>query len=187
MKQGLIIIDVQNDYFPTGKFTLNNTELTLQNTLKLQKHFRAQQLPIFYIQHIKSDPHADFFANGSLGAEIHPSLLPLSNLHEYLVKKTFPNSFYQTELQKKLQQEQIQQMVICGMMSHMCVDSTTRHASELGYQPILIHDACTTCDLEFDGKTIPSQVVHNNFMSALTNFASVVSCEMFVQTKLAIL
>lgn len=87
MQQGLIIIDVQNDYFPHGKFPLANTEVTLQNILKLQRYFRIKQLPIFYIQHIKSDPWANFFAKGSHGTEIYPSLLPVNNHYEQFVQK----------------------------------------------------------------------------------------------------
>lgn len=65
--------------------------------------------------------------------------------------------FSTTDLHQKLQQHSVKQLVICGMMSHMCVDSTTRCANELGYQPILIHDACTTRDLEFNDEIIPAK------------------------------
>ncbi|OCG19548.1 cysteine hydrolase family protein [Gilliamella sp. WF3-4] len=183
MKQALVIIDVQNDYFPEGKFALVNTESTLKNVLKLQQYFRLKQLPIYYIQHIKSDPNANFFVKGSNGAEIHSSLLPIKDLREYIIEKNFPNSFYQTNLQQKLQQESIEQLVLCGMMSHMCVDSTTRYACELGYQPILIHNACTTRDLEFNDQILSAQMVHSGFMSALTGFASVISADAFIQMK----
>lgn len=179
MKQAFIVIDVQNDYFPNGKYSLTNTDVALQNTLKLQQYCRVKRLPIYYIQHIKSDPNANFFVKGSHGAKIHRSLLPIYP-HEYIIPKIFPNSFYQTDLQQKLKQENIEQLVICGMMSHMCVDSTTRMACELDYQPILIHDACTTRDLEFNGKIISAQTVHNSFMSALKNFANVISYNEFI-------
>lgn len=183
MKQALIIIDVQNDYFPGGKFALANTSVSLQNTLKLQSYFRSKQLPIFYIQHIKTDLNANFFAKGTLGVEIHSQLLPIHHQYEYIITKAFPNSFYQTDLQQELQKEKIEQLVICGMMSHMCIDSTTRQACEFDYQPILIHDACTTCDLKFEGKIISAQTVHNSFMSALMNFAQIKSCYEFIQCK----
>lgn len=183
MKQALIIIDVQNDYFPNGRYELKNTDAVLQKTVKLQHYFRTLAFPIFYIQHIKSDPHADFFTKGTVGADIHADLLPMAKSHEYIVQKAFPNSFYQTELQSKLQQENIKQLVICGMMTHMCVDSTVRYAAELNYQPILIHDACTTRDLSFDDKVIPANAVHNGFMSALMNFATVMSCHDFINNN----
>lgn len=185
MKQALLIIDVQNDYFPNGKFELSHADAALEKVLALQSQFRKQQLPIFYIQHIKADPNANFFAKGSVGAEIHPKLLPIHSAHEYIITKSFPNSFYQTELQPALQKEQIEQLVICGMMTHMCVDSTTRCAAELNYQPILIHDACTTRDLSFNNTKIPAQAVHNSFMAALTNFAAVKSTQEWLTAALS--
>lgn len=184
MKQALIIIDVQNDYFPEGKFPLINTESALTNTLHLQHNFRIKKLPIFYIQHLKQGSNADFFVKNSVGAEFHPKLLPIIEENELIIQKSYPNSFYQTDLQQKLQQHSVKQLVICGMMSHMCVDSTTRRANELGYQPILIHDACTTRDLDFDDETIPAKKVHNSFMSALAGFAKVINCHEFIQKKI---
>lgn len=182
MTQALMIIDVQNDYFPNGKYPLNNTEQTLQCTLKLQNYFRQQQLPIIYIQHVNQDANALFFVKNSAGCQLHPKLLPVEQHNEFVIEKAYPNSFYQTQLQQRLQQEGITQLVICGMMSHMCIDSTTRSACELNYQPILIHDACTTRDLDFNGNIIPSQLVHNSFMSALMRFARVMSFESFIET-----
>ncbi|KES17862.1 Amidase related to nicotinamidase [Gilliamella apicola SCGC AB-598-I20] len=182
MVQALMIIDVQNDYFPNGKYPLNNTEQTLQYTLKLQNYFRQKQLPIIYIQHVNQDANAPFFVKNSVGCQLHFKLLPVKQNNEFIIEKAYPNSFYQTQLLQKLQQEGITQLVICGMMSHMCVDSTTRSACELNYQPILIHDACSTRDLDFNGNIIPSQLVHNSFMSALMRFATVMSCESFIKT-----
>ena len=181
MTQALMIIDVQNDYFPDGKYPLNNTEQTLQKTLKLQNYFRQKQLPIIYIQHINPDPNAVFFVNNSFGSQLHAKLLPIIKPNEMIIQKAYPNSFYQTQLQEKLERLGIKQLVICGMMSHMCVDSTTRCAFELNYQPILIHDACTTRDLDFNGNIIPSKDVHNSFMSALMRFSKIMSCEAFIQ------
>ncbi|OCG05963.1 cysteine hydrolase family protein [Gilliamella apis] len=183
MTQALMIIDVQNDYFADGKYPLNNTVQILKNTLKLQEHFRQKQLPIIYIQHINQDDNAVFFVKNSYGCQLHPKLLPIQEYNEFVIEKAYPNSFYQTQLQQKLKQAEITQLVICGMMSHMCVDSTTRCAYELNYQPILIHDACTTRDLEFNGNIISSSDVHNSFMSALMRFATVMNIESFIETN----
>ena len=183
MTQALMIIDVQNDYFPNGKYPLNNTVQTLKNTLKLQKHFRQKQLPIIYIQQIIQDDNAVFFVKNSYGCQLHPKLLPIQEHNKLVIEKAYPNSFYQTQLQQKLKQAEITQLVICGMMSHMCVDSTTRCAYELNYQPILIHDACTTRDLEFNGNIISSSDVHNSFMSALMRVATVMNIESFIETN----
>jgi nicotinamidase-related amidase len=52
-------------------------------------------------------------------------------------------------------------------MSHMCIDATTRAAYDLGLKCTLIHDACATRDLEFQGKKVPADEVHASFMAAL--------------------
>lgn len=183
MKQALLIIDVQNDYFANGKMALTNPDKALVNILTLQQFFHEQKAPIYYIQHIKNDPQADFFAIGSDGANIHQQLLSRITENEKLIIKHYPNSFLQTTLLDELDKAGIEQLVICGMMTHMCIDSTTRYATELGYQPILIADACATKDLVFQSYTIKAHDVHNAFLAALSNFSLVVDTKDFLINK----
>ncbi|WP_392561982.1 cysteine hydrolase family protein [Orbus sturtevantii] len=180
MKQALLIIDIQNDYFSKGKMPLVNPDTALNNTLKLQSVFRGQNMPIFYIQHIKQDLDADFFAIGSQGAQIHDALLPIDMVNERVIIKHYPNSFINTCLQSELEQMAIKQLVICGMMTHMCIDSTTRQAAEFGYKPILIADACATRDLVFDARTIAANDVQNAFLAALSNFSQVIDTNQYL-------
>lgn len=181
MKQGLIIIDVQNDYFASGNMTLVNTKIALQNTLALQTFFRSQNKPIFYIQHVNVRQGATFFKPNTPGINIHSRLLPIKvENNEVIIRKHYPNSFKDTTLQTELSRANIEQVVICGMMSHMCVDSTTRQAAELGYQPILIADACATRDLTFQSITIKAEQVQIAFMSALANFSDVYNTQQFM-------
>lgn len=112
-------------------------------------------------------------------------ILIFSKFIEYIFQRDYGVIIFSTtDLHQKLQQHSVKQLVICGMMSHMCVDSTTRCANELGYQPILIHDACTTRDLEFNDEIIPAKKVHYSFMSALAGFAKVINCHEFIQKKI---
>ncbi|WP_392563789.1 cysteine hydrolase family protein [Orbus wheelerorum] len=180
MKQALLIIDIQNDYFNDGKMPLVNPDIALANVIKLQHIFRQQNKPIFYIQHIKADPSADFFAVGSKGAQIHDALLPINTVNEHVIIKHYPNSFKHTLLQSELEKMAIDQLIICGMMTHMCIDSTTRQASELGYKPILIADACATRNLVFDAKTIKARDVHNAFLAALSHFSQVIDTKPYL-------
>lgn len=144
MKQALILIDIQNDYFPGGRFELNNTENTLVNIKKVLNHFREKNQTIIHIQHI-APKNAPFFAEGSNGLEIYHEVSPLEG--EYIVQKNYPNSFFKTNLKEILDKENIKDIVICGMMSHMCVDSTVRGGFELGFNQALIEDCCTTRDV----------------------------------------
>ena len=181
MKLGLIIIDVQNDYFEGGKMELENTAQTLANILQVKKYFEDNELPIFLIKHIKRTDES-FFQKGSFGAEIHAELFPIVTIN-HLVIKQFPNSFSNTDLEKKLKQEDVDKVVIVGMMTHMCIDSTTRAAKELGFDPILISDCCTTKALHFDHRVVSTVNVHASFMSALANFSEVMKTSDFLGTK----
>jgi nicotinamidase-related amidase len=101
--------------------------------------------------------------------------------NEYLVVKHTPNSFFETNLADILKQEGITDLVICGMMSHMCVDTTTRACKDFGIKVTLLSDACTTKDLIYNGKVIPAETVHDVFMASLNNmFASVIETSVLV-------
>ena len=103
MKQALIIIDVQNDYFSEGKMELYQPQLALEKILKVREYFRNQQLPVYYIQHINNKPGATFFQPDSRGAELHHQLLPIADTNEFIIHKSYPNSFLQTTLHEHLQ------------------------------------------------------------------------------------
>lgn len=170
MKEALLIIDVQNDYFPGGKNELYHPEQALHNIQTLLTTFREKKNPIYYIQHISSNPNY-FFAEGTTGANIHDGITP--RLEEPIIIKHAPNSFFQTELQSELQKAQITNLVVCGMMTHMCVDTTVRAAKDLGYDIQLISDACTTMDLVWKGETIPAKVVNQVYLASLCGFGTV--------------
>lgn len=180
MKSALIVVDVQNDYFENGANPLFHSVQTLLNVKKLLDHFRMKHDPVVFIKHIATVPVATFFKPDTFGSEIHQELNP--QVGEKIVVKHFPNSFRDTELQEILQEQEITHLVICGMMSHMCIDATTRAAKDLGYTCTLIDDACTTKDLEINGVIISATNVHNSFMAALNYFYSqVIKTDSFLE------
>ena len=130
MKSALIIVDVQNDYFPGGAMELVAMEQAARNCGKLLQSFREDAAPLFHVQHIANRPGATFFVPDSPGCEINERVKPLAN--EPIVVKHFPSAFRDTELQAMLRQAQVEQLVICGAMTHMCIDTTTRAAFDLG-------------------------------------------------------
>lgn len=181
MKPTLLIIDIQNDYFTGGKMELVGMEAACQNAHKLLSHFRENGLPVIFIQHLAVKPNASFFIPGTEGAEIHGSILPLET--ETVIVKHFPNSFRETNLHEFLQKQNLKELVICGAMSHMCIDTTTRAATDLGYSCTLVYDACATRDLTFGGQTVAAQNVQIAYMAALNgNFAQVVATEQFISS-----
>ena len=131
MKEALIIIDVQNDFFQDGKMELKNPLVPLENIKKLLAKFRDEKKEIVFIQHIAAREEAGFFIKNTGGAEIHEEINPLDS--EKVVIKNYPNSFFNTDLDEYLREKEVESLVITGMMTHMCVDSTTRAAKDLGY------------------------------------------------------
>lgn len=181
MKPTLLIVDIQNDYFVGGKMELTGMDAACENALKLLSWFRSKNYPIVFIQHLATKPNATFFIPGTSGAEIHQSIMPFSN--ETVIVKHFPNSFRETTLHQYLQEQGLNNLIICGAMSHMCIDTTTRAAADLGYACTLIADACATRDLVFDGKKVQAEQVQTAYMAALNgSFAQVISTENFLTT-----
>jgi nicotinamidase-related amidase len=165
MKTGLVIVDIQNDYFPGGKMELVEIDEAAANATKLLSHFRSTRQPTFHIQHTWEDKSAPFFVAGTDGAKIHRSIAPGPN--ETVIVKHFPNSFRESRLLDELKKAGVERLAICGAMSHMCIDATTRAAADLGFDCVVAHDACATTNVEFDGRQVPAAEVHAAFMSAL--------------------
>jgi len=165
MKTGLILVDIQNDYFPGGRMELVEISEAGQKAGELLSFFRANNWPTHHIQHLSARQGATFFLPDTEGAEIHDCIKPLSD--EQVIQKFYPNSFRETALLEELKENQVEQLVICGAMSHMCIDATTRAAFDLGFECLVIQDACATRNLEFGGKTIAAEEVHGAFMAAL--------------------
>jgi nicotinamidase-related amidase len=171
-KKALILVDIQNDYFPNGKMELNGSEAASINAVMVLNDFREKKLEIFHICHISTRPDATFFIPETSGAEIHRNVKPVDG--ENVITKYFPNSFRDTHLLDMLKEKDIKDIVICGMMTHMCIDATTRAAKDFGFNCVLIGDACATRDLEINGKIVIAEDVHNSFLAALNGFYSCV-------------
>ncbi len=177
--QALLLIDIQNDYFEGGLFPLHNPQAALANAQNALSRFRSAGLPVIHAQHINTREGATFFLPDTQGVKIHEALTPLDG--EYVVVKHAPSSFYQTNLAEILSSLHITSLVVCGMMSHMCIDTTVRAAKDYGISITLLEDACATRDLEWDGVAIPAQTVHKTFMAALNGiFANVTQADEFV-------
>ncbi|HAX9672329.1 TPA: cysteine hydrolase [Staphylococcus pseudintermedius] len=178
-KHGLLVIDVQNDYFKGGKMVLHQPDKALRNIQQLEQDFSAKHLPIIYIQHINTKPNPTFFEADTEGVALYSELAVQPE--SIIIEKHFPNSFFQTELQETLDQLEVDTLVITGMMTHMCVDSTTRAAAELSYNPVLIHDATATRNLTFNENNVQANDVQNAFISSLSNFSTVMSTDDWIK------
>lgn len=154
-------------------------EQAARNVQKLLSFFRSNNWSVVFIQHLAIKPKASFFIPDTFGAEIHKSIRPLEI--ETVIIKHFPNSFRNTNLHQHLQTLQVSDLVICGAMTHMCIDTSVRAATDLGYSCLLIHDACATRDLAYNNVTVNAADVQIAYMAALNgSFADVISVEEFV-------
>ncbi len=174
MSNALLIIDIQNDYFPGGRMELVGSLAASEQAKALLEAFRARGLPVIHVQHLSTRPGATFFLPDTDGVRIHDNVLPAPG--ETVITKHFPNAFRETSLAQTLTERGIKSLVIAGMMSHMCIDTSTRAAADAGYACTLAHDACATRELAFGGTTVPAAQVHAAFMAAMNGaFAKVVS------------
>lgn len=181
MSLALLLIDIQNDYFPGGAMEVVGASAAASQAAKLLGAFRAKSLPIVHIQHIATRPGATFFLPNTTGAEIHACVKPLD--HETVFQKHFPNSFRDTPLLDHLRHSGISQLAIAGMMTHMCIDTTTRAAADLGFSCLLAHDACATRALSFNGVEVKAEAVQVAYLAALNGlFAKTLTTDELVTT-----
>lgn len=172
MKKALLIIDIQEDYFEGGANPLTGSLEASLNAKKILEEFRKENHPVVHIQHLSTRPGSTFFVSGTRGAEIHPNVGPLPE--EKVIIKHYPNSFRETDLLDYLRSDGITELVVCGMMTHMCVDATVRAAKDYGFVCTLIADACATRALVVNGETVKAHDVQNAFLAALAYFYSTV-------------
>ena len=166
--KALLIIDIQDFYFPGGKSALVEPEKAAANAALLLQDFRKRNMPVIHVRH-----------NAEPGGKINDIVKPL--LSEKIVSKDAVNCFVGTDLLDYLKVNKIDSLVICGMQTHMCVEAATRAASDYGFKCILIHDACATKDLKFGDKIIKAEDVHYSTLSTLANYAKVISTKEYLK------
>ncbi|WP_435169697.1 cysteine hydrolase family protein [Falsirhodobacter sp. 1013] len=178
--RAVVVVDVQNDYFPGGLYTLDGIAEASANVGKVLEAARARGERVIHIRHIFPDAGAPFFRPDSEGNEIHPSAAPQEG--ETVIVKNFPNSFQKTDLKEVLDADGIKDVVVVGAMSHMCIDATVRASSDFGFKTTVVQDACATRAQEFGGVTVPASQVHATMMAALAfAYADVIDTDAFLK------
>jgi nicotinamidase-related amidase len=169
-ESALLLIDIQDFYFPGGKSALVEPEKAAMNAALLLERFRNKNLVVVHIRH-----------NSEPGGKINDIVAPLPD--EKIISKSEVSSFKGTDLDEFLKSNSIDTLVICGMQTHMCVEAAARAGSDLGYKCILVHDACATKDLKFGERVIKSEDVHYSTLSTLRSYAAVKSTEEYLNGK----
>ncbi|MGF1728572.1 cysteine hydrolase family protein [Photobacterium kasasachensis] len=169
--KALIIIDPQNDYFPEGKYPLWNTELTLANIRKAIRRAKQQDIPVIIVQHIASSDSviAPFFNEGTEGAAIHPEITAAAPAAT-IVTKRFADSFEQTNLAQVLAEKDINELLLCGMMTQNCVTHTAISRQADNYTVSVLTDCCTTVD----------EMIHNIALNAMSTRVRLLTMEQVI-------
>ena len=167
-ERALLIIDIQNDYFPGGRMELEGADAAAAKARQALGAFREKSLPVFHVRHLSVRPGSTFFIPGTSGAEIHAAVQPQGS--EKVIEKNFPNSFRGTPLDQALKAAGVKELVVAGMMTHMCVDASVRQAADIGFKVTLLGDACATRAQAYGGDTVPARQVHAAFLAALNGF-----------------
>jgi nicotinamidase-related amidase len=162
-KKALLIIDVQVGMF-IDDFPVHNGKHLLENIKQLISQARATNTPIFFIQH--NEPEGQQLEYGTKDWEIHPELSPLEN--DIIIHKTTPDSFYKTPLEEELKKHSINNLILTGIQTDLCVDTTTRRAFSMNYELTLVSNAHST----FDSGELNAQQIINHHNQVLSYFAS---------------
>ena len=164
-KTALLLIDIQDFYFPGGRLQLENPEVAGMNAGLVLDQFRKNDLPVFHVRH-----------NFEPGGNIHQYVKPLNS--ETVISKDQVNAFLETDLLEMLQADSIEQIVICGMQTHMCVEAAVRAAHDFGFSCLLVSDACATRALQYEEHIIPAKNVHFSTIKSIQgSYARIMSTE----------
>jgi nicotinamidase-related amidase len=158
VKQALLVIDVQNEYF-TGKLPVTYPPGNLKNILMAMDHAHARQMPVVVIQHVNPAPESVTFRPGTNGWELHDEI---KRRHaDILIEKTLPGSFTGTVLDVWLKKNDISILTIAGYMTQMCCDTTARQAFHRGYTANFLSDATGTLSITNPAGTISDADLHH--------------------------
>jgi nicotinamidase-related amidase len=167
----LVLIDLQNEYL-AGPIAVTGAAGAVTNAARLLKAARDAGAPIFHIAH--RGRGGSLFDREAERGQIVAALAPASG--ERLIEKGMPNAFAGTDLHTRLEAAGRKNLILCGFMTHMCVSSTARAATDLGYRVTIDASACGTRDLP-DGKggIIPAATLHEVSLAALADRFAIVA------------
>jgi len=169
----LVLIDFQNDYFPGGAVELHEPEQAADNARLLLAACRDRGVACIHVQHeMPPERGVPFLLPGTEGQKIFSAVAPRQR--EDVLIKHYPNAFSDTNLLDVLNKSQIDHLMICGMMTHMCVSTTARAALELGMDVTIVADATATRALELFGEEVPARDVQRCALAELNGIVATV-------------
>jgi len=157
MKEALLVIDVQNEYF-TGKLPVTYPDGSFEKILQAMDHASAVHMPVIVIQHTNPAPESPTFRKGTTGWELHDEI---KRRHaDVIIEKNLPGSFTGTNLGDWLKENGISIVTIAGYMTQMCCDTTARQAFHRGYTVNFLSDATGTLSITNSAGRISDADLH---------------------------
>lgn len=151
----LLCIDFQREYFDAGRpLLVPDGALVLANTVKLVTTARRVGVPVVHVRHVSRNPDDSTFAPDSEFIEFVPDVSPRDE--ECVVTKSRPGAFYSTDLDAHLRSLGITRLIVCGLLSFMCVDTTAREAHARGYDVVFVRDAAASIPIG----DLPAYIIH---------------------------
>jgi nicotinamidase-related amidase len=165
-KTALLIVDIQNFYFPGDGPGLVNAEAASLAAKQVLQIFREKNLLVVHVRH-----------KSAKGFEIHKNVAPLSS--EKVITKESVNSFQGTDLLEYLRSNNVKRLVIIGMQTQMCLEAAVRAAKDFGFECLVVQDACATRDLKFGERTVKAEDVQTAVFATLSDgrYAKVIHLE----------
>lgn len=183
----LIVIDVQKGFRDEEYWGGNRCTPDMeQNITMLLKAFREAHLPIIHVKHDSTDPDSLLHPSNA-GNEVEDYAKPLATNNESLLHKSVNSGFIGTNLEERLRVQNTSTVVIVGLTTNHCCETTARMAGNLGFNVLFVRDAIATFDCHFEGKTIKADDVHFNSLASLNEeFATIATSKEILEaiTKL---
>ena len=172
IKTALLIVDIQNFYFPGDGPGLVNALPASLAAKEILQTFREKNQLVVHVRH-----------KSNKGFEIHKNVEPLPT--EKVITKTEVNSFQGTDLLGYLKDNNVTRLVIIGMQTQMCLEAAVRAAHDYGFECIVVQDACATKDLKFGDKTVKAEDVQTAVFATFTDgrYAKVIDSKGFKESS----
>jgi nicotinamidase-related amidase len=171
IKTALLIVDIQDFYFPGDGPGLVNVVPASLNAKEVLQAFREKKQLVVHVKH-----------KAVRGGEIHKNVEPIAG--EKVITKNEVNSFLNTDLLDYLKKNEITRLVIMGMQTHLCLEAATRAGHDYGFECVVVGDACATKDVKFGDKTVKAEDVHNSTLATInSNYGKVIDLKTFKENE----
>lgn len=176
----LVLVDIQQGLDDPWYGVRNNPDAEA-NAGKLLAAWREHGWPVVHIQHHSTNPQSPLYP-GKPGTEHKPEVAPVEG--EPVMTKNVNSAFIGTELETWLRDQSIEKVVICGLTTNHCVETSTRMSGNLGFDTYLAHDACAAHNLAgVDGSNYSADQVHAMSLANIASeFATVLSTDEIIRS-----